>query len=92
MKLDYHSRPLQSDELCILKNLKNKAEKNKGGNIKYFHFLIAAFLGIGFAYIASIIPDSIWTLLLGTAAVFSVAFIVFTPYELYKFKKQQSAF
>lgn len=92
MKIEYNTRVLHSNELRILKSLKNKAEKNKGGKIKFYHYLIAGSLGISLTYITSIIPDSFWTFLLGTSAVFAFAFIVFTPYEVYKMKKQHKEF
>ena len=92
MNIEYKTRTLLSNELRILRSLKTKAEKNKGGKIKFYHFLIAGFLGVCFTYITSIIPDSFWTFLLGTFAVFAFAFIVFTPYEIYKIKKQNKEF
>ena len=92
MNIEYKPRTLNSNELRVLRYLKTKTEKNKGGKIKFYHFLIAGLLGICLIYITSIIPDSFWTFLLGTLAVFSFGFIVFTPYEIYKAKKQYKEF
>ena len=92
MNIDYKTRALHSNELRMLTKLKKKAEKNMGSRIKFYHFLIACVLGACFTYITSIIPDSFWTFLLGTSAVFAFAFIVFTPYEIYKMKKEHKAF
>ncbi|TXD80774.1 hypothetical protein ESY86_20050 [Subsaximicrobium wynnwilliamsii] len=92
MNIKYKPRNLNSNELRILRYLKTKTEKNERGKIKFYHFLIAGLLGVCLIYITSIIPDSFWTLILGTLAVFSFAFIVFTPYEIYKAKKQHKEF
>lgn len=81
-------RPYNPTELRLLATLKNRLEKESATKVKFYHFIIAALLGAGFAWIAASIPDSFWTLLTGTIAILCFSFIVFTPYELYKQKRR----
>lgn len=84
MNIAYTTRSFHADELRILKTLKTQKEKETSSKIKFCHFLIAGLLGAGFTYVTTIIPDSFWTFLFGTIAVFAFGFIVFMPYEIYK--------
>ena len=81
-------RPYNPTELRLLNTLKKRLEKESGTKVKFYHFIIAAILGTGFAWIAASIPDSFWTLLTGTIAILCFSFIAFTPYELYKQKRR----
>ena len=92
MDIPFKTRPFYPDELRLLKTLRTKKEKEGGGKIKFYHFVIAGLFGAGCTYIAAILPDSFWTFLFGTIAVFSFAFIVFTPYEIYKMKRKHKDF
>jgi len=84
----FTSRPYNPTELRLLTTLKKRLEKESATKVKFYHFIIAAILGAGFAWIAASIPDSFWTLLTGTIAILCFSFIVFTPYELYKQKRR----
>ncbi|HMT75724.1 MAG TPA: hypothetical protein PKA77_16740 [Chitinophagaceae bacterium] len=92
MDIPFKTRHFYPDELRLLKTLKTQREKESGGKIKFYHFVIAGLLGAGLTYITILIPDSFWTFLFGTLAVFSFAFIVFMPYEIYKLRKKQKDF
>lgn len=92
MQIIFTTRHFYPDELQLLTTMSNQKEKQQGSRIKFYHFVMAAFLGAGSAYLASIPPDSFWTFLFGTIAVFSFGFIVFVPYELYKLKKSSPLF
>ena len=88
MNIAYSTRNFHPDELRILKTLKTQKEKETSSKFKFYHFLIAGILGAGLTYITTIIPDSFWTFLFGTIAVFAFSFIVFGPYEIYKQKNR----
>jgi hypothetical protein len=88
MDITFKTRPFYPDELRILKTLKTQKEKLRGSKIKFYHYVIAGLLGAGCTYIAATIPDSFWTFLFGTIAIFSFAFMIFTPYEIYKTKRK----
>ena len=92
MNIPFKTRHFYPDELQFLKALKTQKKKEGVGKIKFYHFVVAGLIGSGFTYITTQIPDSFWTFLLGTLAVFSFAFIVFTPYEMYKMRKRQKDF
>ncbi|MCC6372171.1 MAG: hypothetical protein IT236_14300 [Bacteroidia bacterium] len=92
MEITFKTRNFYPDELRVLKTLKTNKEKQGRSKIKFYHFIIAAFIGAGFTCITTIIPDSFWTLLFGTLAVLAFTFIVFAPYEIYKSKKQEREF
>lgn len=92
MDIPFKTRSFYPDELRLLKTLKTQKEKEVEGKIKLYHFVIAGFLAAGFTYIATLLPDSFWTFLFGTLAVFSFAFIVFTPYEIYKTRRKGKGF
>ncbi|WP_194778675.1 hypothetical protein, partial [Pararhodonellum marinum] len=92
MNITYKTRNFYPDELRILKSLKTQKEKETSSKIKVYHFLIAGLLGAGLTYVTTIIPDSFWTFLLGTIAVFAFGFIVFMPYKIYKLKKRHKLF
>ena len=92
MNITFKTRSFYPDELRILKTLKTKKEKETTSKIKFYHFLIAGLLGVSLTYITTIIPDSFWTFLFGTIAVFAFAFIVFMPYEIYKQKNRHKLF
>ncbi|MBL7739272.1 MAG: hypothetical protein JNK14_08625 [Chitinophagaceae bacterium] len=92
MDILFKTRPFYPDELRLLKTLKTQREKESGGKIKFYHFVIAGFSGAGFTYLAALLPDSFWTFLFGTLAVFAFAFLVFTPYEIYKMRRKSKDF
>jgi hypothetical protein len=92
MKFQTKTRQFYTDELKILNSLLTKTKKEAKSKIKFYHFLFAGLLGASFVYITSIIPDSFWTFLLGTIAVFCFAFIVFVLYEIYKDIKRRRVF
>jgi hypothetical protein len=92
MKFQTTTRHFYTDELKILNSLLTKTKKESKSKIKFYHFVFAGLLGAGFVYITSIIPESFWTFLFGTIAVFCFAFIVFMPYEIYKDKKRKSVY
>lgn len=92
MDIPFKTRHFYPDELRLLKTLKTQKEKEGGSKIKFYHFVIAGLLGAGFTYITTIIPDNFWTFLFGTLAVFCFAFIVFTPYEIYKMRRKDKGF
>lgn len=92
MNITFKTRQFYPDELRILKILKAQKEKQSSGMIKFSHYVIAGLLGAGCTYITATTPGSFWKFLLGTIAVFSFAFIVFTPYEIYKMKRKHKDF
>ena len=92
MDIIFNTRHFYPDELRLLKALKTQNEREGDGKFKFYHFVIAGLLGSGLTYITTLIPDSFWTFILGTLAVFSFAYIVFTPYEAYKMKKKHKDF
>ena len=92
MDIPFKTRHFYPDELRLLKTLKTQKDKEGGSKIKFYHFVIAGLLGAGLTYVTTQIPDSFWTFLFGTLAVFSFAFIVFTPYEINKMRKKQKDF
>lgn len=92
MNINYTTRNFYSDELRILKTLKTQKEKETISIIEPYHFLIAGLLGAIFTYITASIPDSFWTLLFGTIAVFAFSFIVFMPHKIRKQKNQHKLF
>jgi hypothetical protein len=85
----YQKRPLTPKESQVLQKLAAKKRGGPGAHIKYYHFVIAAILGAGFTWLAMLTEDSFWVLPFGTFAVFSFAFIVFMPYEIYQWRKKQ---
>lgn len=92
MDISFKTRSFYPDELRLLKTLKAQKEKESNSKIKFKHFIIAGLIGTGFTYLATILPDSFWTFLFGTLAVFSFAFIVFTPREIHKMKRKHKDF
>ena len=92
MDITFRTRHFYPDELRLLKTLKTQKEKQRVSKIKFYHYVIAGLLGASCTYIAATIPDSFWTFLFGTIAVFSFGFIVFTPNEIYKQKKRHKNF
>lgn len=92
MNITFKTRSFYPNELRILKTLKTQKEKDTRSKIKFYHFFIAGLLGVGFTYVTTIIPDSFWTFLFGTIAVFAFAFIVFVPYEIYKQRNRHKLF
>ena len=92
MNLSFTPRPFYPDEQRLLRALKTKKEKERGGKIEFYYFLLAALLAVGFAYLANLVYTGFLYFLFGTLAVLAVCFIVFTPYEMYKLKKRHRAF
>ncbi|AYL95607.1 hypothetical protein [Mucilaginibacter celer] len=88
MSIPFKTRELYPEEVRLLKTFKAQRETDGFSKIRYYHFLIAALLGGCFTYLAVLTQDSFWVLPFGTIAVFAFAFIVFTPYEIYKWKKK----
>lgn len=88
----FRTKTFYPDELRLLTTLKTQKEKESSSKIKFHHFVIAGLLGAGFTYLATLVPDSFWTFLFGTLAIFSFAFIVFTPFEIYKMKRKHKDF
>jgi len=91
-ELVYQPRQFYPDELRILKTLKTKKEKTPRGRIKFYHYLIAALCGVLFIWLAVLINGGFFSIVLGTMAVFAWAFIVFMPWEAYKYKKRNASF
>jgi hypothetical protein len=92
MGLLFKARDFNASELRQLKTIKAKTEKKSSSKLKFYHFLIAGLAGIGFTYLAILNKDGFWVLPFGTIAIFAFAFIVFTPYEMYKQRKKYNAF
>ena len=92
MDISFKTRQFYPDELRLLKTLKDKRQKDSGSKIKFHHFLVAGLLGAVFTYLATLTQDSFWVLPFGTLAIFSFAFIVFMPYEIYKKRKKSKRF
>ncbi len=92
MNITYKIRSFYPEELRLLRTLKIQKEKETSSKIKFYHFFIAGLLGAGLTYVTTIIPDSFWTFLFGTIAVFAFAFIVFVPYEFFKRKNRYKLF
>lgn len=91
MNIIYNERNLYPEELRLLKAIRTKTEKAQNSVLKVKPYLIALLIGTGSTSICTIIPDSFWTFLLGTTAVFSFGFVVFTPYEQFKLIKQHKS-
>ena len=92
MDIIYRSRSFNASELKLLHSLKSRKEKERDRKTKFYFLIVAALIGAASAYITTVIPDSFWTFLFGTLAVFAFAVVVFTPYELYKMQKQSRRF
>ena len=92
MKFQTTTRHFYADELKILNSLLTKTKKEGKSKIKFYHFVVPGILGAILVYITTLLPDSFWTFLFGTAAVFCFAFMVFMPYEIYKDKKRKNLF
>jgi|GEM_PF-1023658 len=91
-EISYTSRPFRPNEKRLLSSLRTSAQKKQVSAIRFYHYLIAAVLAAIFIYIASIIHLGFFEFLFGTLGVFSIAFIVFMPYEVYKAKKKHKKF
>lgn len=89
MHLIFTERTLQPEELKLLNRLKARYEKQSISAKKPIYYLIAILIGLVSTIIVVNIPDSFWTFLLGTTAVFSIAFLIFVPYEAHKLKKRK---
>lgn len=89
MGMQFNPRQFYPEELRLLKTLKIQKEKQSGTKIKFHHYAVAGLIAAGCTYMTATIPDSLWTFLFGTIAVFAFGFIVFTPYELYKQQKKR---
>lgn len=92
MELAFKTRPFYPDEIRLLKTLRTQKVKESRHKIRYYHFVVAAIAGAGCTYVAAAIPDSSWTFLFGIIAVFAFAFIIFSPYEIYKLSKRNRDF
>lgn len=90
--LTYTTRPFSPAEKRFLSTMEKKLQKEIGGKIKFYHFIIAGCIGAAFTWLATLVPDSIWTFLFGVIAVIAFAFIVFAPYELYKARKKGNSY
>ena len=88
MDISFKTRHLYPDELRRLKNLKTQTERNNNVKIKFYYFVLAGLLGAGCTYIAIFTHDNVWILPIGTLAVLSFGFIIFTPYEIFRRKKK----
>lgn len=88
MNLTYQTRPLSQDELQYLQRLMLKVSKGGANGVKFYYFPVAALLGAGFTWLAMLAGDGFLGFLFGTLAVFSFAFIVFMPYEMYKMRRK----
>lgn len=84
----FTTRTYTPAELRLLNTLKKRLEKKESVKLEFYHFVIVAFLGAGFTWIAAILPDSFWTFLTGSIAMLCFSFIVFAPYELYKQRRR----
>ena len=92
MEITYRTRPFYPDELRLLKTLRTQKEKEGVTEIRFKYFLVAGLLGVLFTYVTTLLPNSFWTFLFGTLAIFSFAFIVFMPYEIYKMRRKEKVF
>lgn len=92
MDIPFKTRHFYPDEQRLLKTLRTQKEKEGGSKIKFYYFLVAGLLGAGFTYLATLTQGSFWVFPFGTFAVFSFAFIVFTPFEIYKKGKRSKNF
>lgn len=92
MDIQFKTRQFYPDEERLLRTLRNQKEKKDGSKIKFYHFLLAGLLGTGFTYLATLVGESFWVLPFGTLAIFSFAFIVFTPYDIYKMRRKNKTF
>jgi hypothetical protein len=92
--MEFKTRELYPDELRVLKTLKTGTEKKYATKLKSRHyFILALFMGIFFAYLASLTnEDSFWFFICGTIAVFSFVAVVVMPYETYKKEKKNKDF
>jgi hypothetical protein len=89
VEISYTARQLSPDELRLLRSIKTKLERQSGSKIKFRHFLIAGVIGLGCAYLASIIHIGFFEFIFGTIAFFAFAFIAFAPYELFKMQRSR---
>jgi hypothetical protein len=92
VEISYKARLFYKDEQRLLRTLKNKREKEEGGKIKFYHFLVAGVLTAGCGYLCSIIQNGFLGFIPGVITVLGGGFIVFTPYEIFKIKKQHREF
>jgi len=83
-QMEFKTRDFYSDELRVLKTLKVQIEKRGSNKAKFYHFVLAIFLGAIFVYLATLTPDGFLLFLFGTIAVLLFGFVVFMPYEIYK--------
>ena len=56
MALQFIIRIYNPTELRLLTTLKKRLEKESATKVKFYHFIIAAILGAGFAWTAASIP------------------------------------
>lgn len=92
MDITFKTRQFYPDEQRLLKTLKIQKEKESVHKIRFYHFIVAALLGGGSTYLATLVKGDFWVFLFATLAVFSIAFIVFTPFEIYKMGKKHKEF
>lgn len=91
-EISYTPRPFRPGEKRLLSSLRTSAQKKQVSAIRFYHYLIATVLAAIFIYIASIIHLGFFEFLFGTLGVFSIAFIVFMPYEVFKAKRKRRKF
>jgi hypothetical protein len=92
VNISFKARPFYPDEQRLLRTLKSKKEKEQGGKIKFYHFLVAAILAVGFGYLTSISPNGWVGFIPGIITFLAAGFVAFMPYEMYKFKKRNREF
>jgi hypothetical protein len=88
MTIDFQTRDLSPDERRALHSLRTKAEKAGYGWIRPWHYIPAAMLGAGCAWLAFHTGSGFLRFLFGTIAVLAIGFVVFTPLELLKMRKK----
>lgn len=76
----------------LLRTLRARKEKEGRGLSRWHYFPIAGAIGAGCTYVASIVPDSIWTFLFGTIAIFCASFLVFGLYTIYVSQRRNRRF
>ena len=86
--MEFKTREVYLDELRLLKTLKTQTEKHGGSKIKFYHYILALFVGVVFAYLAILTDKGFWIFIFGAIAAYAFAFVVFMPCEAYKTHKR----
>lgn len=88
MDIQEISRPLLADEVSMLKEVVEKANKKLKSKRKIYHLIIAVLISTVAMYLAIVyFKSDFWRPAFGTIASFAFVYVIFAPYEMYKAKR-----